>query len=77
MYERVIVVEGEDWHHGVIGIVSSRITEMFGKPSIVISYSGNEAKASGRSVEGFSLFDAICHCAPLLTKYGGHLWLPD
>ena len=53
-------------------IVSSRITEMFGKPSIVISYSGNEAKASGRSVEGFSLFDAICHCAPLLTKYGGH-----
>ena len=72
MYERVIVVEGEDWHHGVIGIVSSRITEMFGKPSIVISYTGTEAKASGRSVEGFSLFDAICHCAPLLSKYGGH-----
>ena len=72
MYDRVIVVEGENWHHGVIGIVSSRITEMFGKPSIVISYTGTEAKASGRSVEGFSLFDAICHCAPLLTKYGGH-----
>ncbi len=72
IYDRVIVVEGEDWHHGVIGIVSSRITELFGKPSIVISYTGEEAKASGRSVEGFSLFDAVCHCAPLLTKYGGH-----
>lgn len=72
MYERVIVVEGEDWHHGVIGIVASRITEMFGKPSMVISYTGDEAKGSGRSIEGFSLFDAICSCAPLLSKFGGH-----
>ncbi len=72
MYERIIVVEGKDWHHGVIGIVASRITEMFGKPSLVISYTGDQAKGSGRSVEGFSLFDAVCHCAPLLTKFGGH-----
>ena len=72
LFQRVLVVQGQDWHHGVIGIVSSRITELFGKPSIVISYSGQEAKASGRSVEGFSLFDAICHCQELFTKFGGH-----
>lgn len=72
IYERVVVVEGEGWHHGVIGIVASRITELYGKPSVVISYDETQAKASGRSVEGFSLFDAICHCAPLMTKFGGH-----
>lgn len=72
LYEQVLVVEGEDWHHGVIGIVASRLTERFGKPCIVVSYSGDEAKASGRSVEGFSLFDAICSCPDLFTKFGGH-----
>jgi single-stranded-DNA-specific exonuclease len=72
MFDRVLVIDGENWHHGVIGIVSSRITDMFGKPSIIVSYSGEEAKGSGRSVEGFSLFDAICSCGELLTKFGGH-----
>ena len=72
LYDRVIVVEGEDWHQGVIGIVSSRITDRFGKPSVIISCSGGEAKGSGRSVEGFSLFEAVCSCEKLLTKFGGH-----
>lgn len=72
LFDRVLVIEGEDWHHGVIGIVSSRITDQFGKPSIIISYSGTEAKGSGRSVEGFSLFEAVCSCETLLTKFGGH-----
>ncbi len=72
LYEPVLVVEGEDWHHGVIGIVASRLTERFGKPCIVVSFSGEEAKASGRSVEGFSLFEAICSCPELFTKFGGH-----
>ncbi|MDF1495764.1 single-stranded-DNA-specific exonuclease RecJ [Caproiciproducens sp. CPB-2] len=72
LYDRVLVIEGENWHHGVIGIVSSRITEQFGKPSIIISYSGEEARGSGRSIEGFSLFEAVRSCDRLLTRYGGH-----
>ncbi len=70
--DRVIVIDGENWHHGVIGIVASRITDRFGKPCIVISKGEDEAKGSGRSVEGFSLFEAICACGDLLVKYGGH-----
>lgn len=70
--DRVIVVDGAGWHHGVIGIVASRITDRFGKPCIVISRGESEAKGSGRSVEGFSLFEAICACGDLLIKYGGH-----
>lgn len=70
--DRVIVVDGADWHHGVIGIVASRITERYGKPCLVISRGAEEAKGSGRSVEGFSLFEAVCACGDLLIKYGGH-----
>ena len=72
MYDRVMVVEGEGWHHGVIGIVASRLTDKFGKPCIVISYENGEAKGSGRSIEGFSLFDAVCACSQYFTKFGGH-----
>ncbi len=71
-FDRVLVVDGEGWHHGVIGIVASRLTEKFGKPCIVLSRTGEEAKGSGRSVEGFSLFEAICACSDLMTKFGGH-----
>ena len=72
LYDRVLVAVGEDWHHGVIGIVASRLTEHFGKPCMVISRTGGEAKGSGRSVEGFSLFEALCSCSELFTKFGGH-----
>lgn len=69
---RVIVIDGENWHQGVIGIVASRIKEIYGKPTIIISRNGDEAKASGRSVEGFPLCDAVFACAEMLTHYGGH-----
>lgn len=72
MRDRVVVVDGENWHHGVIGIVASRVTERCGKPCMIISCGETEAKGSGRSIEGFSLFEAICACGDLLIKFGGH-----
>ena len=71
-YARVIVVSGEGWHQGVIGIVASRLCEKYGKPCIVISKSGDIAKGSGRSVEGFSLYDALAYCKDSLVQFGGH-----
>ncbi|MBO5858048.1 MAG: single-stranded-DNA-specific exonuclease RecJ [Clostridia bacterium] len=71
-FARVIVVDGEEWHQGVIGIVASRLCEKYGKPCIVISKSGDVAKGSGRSVEGFSLYDALYYCKDILVQYGGH-----
>ncbi len=72
MYDRVIVVAGENWHHGVVGIVAARITEKYGCPTILISYNGELACGSGRSIEGFSLFNAINSCRDLMIKFGGH-----
>ena len=72
MKDRVVVVDGENWHHGDIGIVASRVTERCGKPCMIISRGETEAKGSGRSIEGFSLFEAICACGDLLIKFGGH-----
>lgn len=73
-YDKVLVVDGEGWHCGVIGIVASRLTEKYGKPAIVISRDENTgiAKGSGRSVEGFSLFEALSHCSGELLQFGGH-----
>jgi len=70
--EKVLVVSGESWHHGVIGIVASRITEKYYRPSILISKEGGVGKGSGRSIEGFNLFKALCHCEELLDRFGGH-----
>ncbi len=72
-YSRVIVVEGEEWHQGVIGIVASRLTERYGKPCIVISKNGDIAKGSGRSIDGFCLYDALAYCSDVLVQYGGHV----
>lgn len=72
LYDRVLVIAGEKWNRGVIGIFASRICERYGKPCIIISYDGEAAKGSGRSVEGFSLYDAIAACADCLTGFGGH-----
>ncbi|MBR3621697.1 MAG: single-stranded-DNA-specific exonuclease RecJ, partial [Clostridia bacterium] len=69
---RIIVVDGEDWHQGVIGIVAAKLTERFGRPSVVISRSGSEAKGSCRSIPGFSVYEAIDAVSGLLTHYGGH-----
>lgn len=71
-YDRVIVLGGEYWHPGVLGIAAARLVERFGKPCIILSYNGNEAKGSGRSVKGFSLFEALEACSDVLQKYGGH-----
>lgn len=70
--KKVFVLAKEDWHHGVIGIVASRIVDRFYKPAILISLKDNIGKGSGRSVKGFNLFDALTHCSDLLLKYGGH-----
>lgn len=69
---RIIVVCGENWHQGVIGIVASRLKEIYGKPSIVISVDSDGCRASGRSVKGFSICDAVFACSDLLTQFGGH-----
>ena len=77
----VIVLDADHWHHGVIGIVSSRITEKYSRPSILVSFEGNEGdtpspddigKGSGRSIKGMNLVDALCYCSEHLVKFGGH-----
>ncbi|MBQ4146145.1 MAG: single-stranded-DNA-specific exonuclease RecJ [Clostridia bacterium] len=68
----VIVIPHENWHHGIVGIVSSKITEKFYKPSILFAIDGEDAKGSGRSVSGFNLFGALENCSELLEKFGGH-----
>ena len=70
--DRVIVVCGENWHHGVVGIVASRICEKYSSACIVLSVDGDVAHGSGRSYEGFSLFEAVNSCKDLLNKFGGH-----
>lgn len=76
----VIVLDSDHWHHGVIGIVASRITEKYCRPSILVSFEGtgdvprreDVGKGSGRSIRGLNLVDALCHCGDYLVKYGGH-----
>ncbi len=77
----VIVLDRDNWHHGVIGIVASRITEKYSRPSILVSFEGNEGgttsaadigKGSGRSIKGMNLVDALFYCEDLLVKFGGH-----
>lgn len=70
--DKIIVIPHENWHHGIVGIVSSKITEKFYKPSILLAIDGDEAKGSGRSVSGFNLFGALESCSDLLEKFGGH-----
>jgi len=71
--EKVIVLDGDDWHPGVIGIVASRIAEKFNRPAIMISFDGeNEGKGSGRSIKNFHLFEALTECRNLLMDFGGH-----
>ena len=79
--DRVIVLEDDSWQQGIIGIVSSRITEKYGLPSVLISFDGatrgyasldDIGKGSGRSIKGMNLVDALTYCSDLLTRYGGH-----
>lgn len=82
----VIVLASENWHHGIIGIVASRLTEKYGRPSILISFEDNAraheedralcpddiGKGSGRSIKGMNLVNALQGCSELLVKFGGH-----
>jgi single-stranded-DNA-specific exonuclease len=77
-HESVIVLASDHWHQGVIGIVASKITELFGKPSILISFDTESpsdkdpGKGSARSVKGLNIVEALANCSSLLIKYGGH-----
>ncbi|MBQ9112339.1 MAG: single-stranded-DNA-specific exonuclease RecJ [Clostridia bacterium] len=79
--DKVIVLAHDSWQQGIIGIVSSRITEKYGLPSILVSFCGSDngeespyddGKGSGRSIKGLNLVEALNHCEDLLVKYGGH-----
>jgi len=67
-----VVVDGEGWHRGVIGITASRVVERHGRPTLVISREGDEAHGSGRSIPAFHLLHAIESCPQLFSRYGGH-----
>lgn len=68
----IIIVGNKNWHHGVIGIVASKITELYYKPSVLISFEDGVGKGSGRSIEGFDLHEALTKCGEYLDKFGGH-----
>ncbi len=70
--DRLLVIDGEGWHRGVIGILASRVVERTAKPAIVVSVEDGVAHGSGRSVDGFQLLNAIESCADLFTRFGGH-----
>ena len=70
--DRLLVIDGDGWHRGVIGILASRVVERTAKPAIVVSVEDGVAYGSGRSVDGFMLLDAIESCADLFTRFGGH-----
>lgn len=71
--DKILVFAGKGWHQGVVGIAASRIKDIYDKPTIIIGIDdGGVARGSGRSVEGFSLCDAVFACSEHLTHYGGH-----
>lgn len=67
-----LVLAGDGWHTGVIGIVASRLVERFHRPAFLIGFDGDLGRGSGRSIDGFDLHDALHHCDDLLERYGGH-----
>lgn len=67
-----LVLDSENWHQGVIGIVASKLVNKYYRPTILIAIEGSTGKASGRSIEGFNLFQNVSKCSHLLKKYGGH-----
>ncbi len=71
-HNRVIIVSGKNWHSGVLGIVSARVTEKYGRPSIVLTEEGGVCHGSGRSFKGFNIFKSLESCSDLLLKFGGH-----
>jgi single-stranded-DNA-specific exonuclease len=72
MRERVIVLAGEGWHHGVVGICASRVLEAYGRPVILLSIEGEEARGSARSIPAFHMHAALSQVSDLFAKWGGH-----
>lgn len=70
--DAVLVVAEAGWHEGVIGIVASKLSDLYHRPCIVISWNGDRGKGSGRSVEEFDLYQALQYCTDCLEQYGGH-----
>jgi single-stranded-DNA-specific exonuclease len=70
--DRLLLIDGDGWHRGVIGILASRVVERTAKPALVVSIEDGVAYGSGRSVDGFQLLNAIESCADLFTRFGGH-----
>ena len=67
-----MVIDGDGWHRGVIGITATRVVERYGRPALVVSRNGDEAHGSGRSISAFHLLNALESCAGLFTRFGGH-----
>jgi single-stranded-DNA-specific exonuclease len=67
-----VVIDGDGWHRGVIGITATRVVERYGRPALIISRDGEEAHGSGRSISGFHLLNALESCASMFSRYGGH-----
>ena len=67
-----MVIDGEGWHRGVVGICATRVVERTGRPALVVARDGEEAHGSGRSIEAFHLLNALESCAGLFTRFGGH-----
>ena len=67
-----MVIEGDGWHRGVIGITATRVVEKYGRPTLVLSREGEESHGSGRSIPAFHLLDALESCHELFSRYGGH-----
>lgn len=70
--DKIIVLHSDNWHHGVIGIVASRLTEKYKRPCILLCKEGEHYKGSGRSVPGVNIFDLLCTVSDFLLKFGGH-----
>jgi single-stranded-DNA-specific exonuclease len=69
---RGLVLAREGWHAGVVGIVAARVAERFHRPAVLVGFDGAEGKGSGRSIEGFHLYDALAACSGHLLRFGGH-----
>jgi len=72
--KKSIVIYNEDWHKGIIGIVASRLTELYYKPSVVLTFANGLATGSSRSVQGFDVYKAVEACRDLLENFGGHTY---
>ena len=70
--DRILVLAGEGWHPGVVGIVASRIVEAFYRPAVLLTIDGGEARGSARSIPGFHLYDALAEVSDLFSRFGGH-----